>query len=153
MDEAAFAKYIVESFPGTNAVENGGDTFFYYNPGQKYPDEFYFATIKTKDDDYDKACNLNRGGVFRLNIGIGPETYQVMFGAQPERLGKGDALDPEHDFTALNQFHPHPVYAKMSWVCIINPGPANLPTIKNLLQEAYNIAVAKLEKKNARPDK
>ncbi len=152
MDEAAFAQYITQTFPGTIAVENEGDTFFYYNPGQKAPDEFYFGTIKTKDDDYDKASNVSRPGTFRLNIGIGPETYQSMFGAQPDKVGKGDGVDPDHVYTALDKFHPHPVYAKMSWVCILNPSPVNFPTIKNLLQEAYKLAVAKFDKKNARAE-
>ena len=79
-------------------------------------------------DAHDQASDLNRPGVFRLNIGVSKSTFQSLFGAAPEA---------EHDFTALDRLMPHPVYGKMYWVCVLNPGPATSDAVRGLLAEAY----------------
>jgi hypothetical protein len=46
---------------------------------------------------------------------------------------------------------PHPVYGKMYWVCILNPGPETFQSVvRPLLAEAYNLDVKKHSKKAAR---
>src|SRR5919201_1444819 len=72
----------VTSLPGVVAVTAGeangapevawGDSFFFYDPdGKPSARRMPFATIVTKDyDGFDTASNLNRPGVFRLNIGV-----------------------------------------------------------------------------------
>jgi len=82
MDPSSIVQYISETFAGVEVVgaEEGipaGDTFFMYDPErilepkQKMP----FATIVTKDyGDFDRASNLNRAVVFRLNIGVSRDT-------------------------------------------------------------------------------
>ena len=50
------------------------------DPDRGLQDEqrFPFATIVTKDyGDFDNASSLNREGVFRLNLGLSRERYQI----------------------------------------------------------------------------
>ena len=82
MDEAGITRYIETTFAGVDVIvaskENGapevawGDSFFIYDPDRNLPEpkRFPFATIVTQDyGDFDNASNLNRPGVFRLNVG------------------------------------------------------------------------------------
>ena len=124
MDEASITRYITDTFDGVDVVvasrEAGapevawGDTFFSYDPDRSFrlKRRFPFATIVTKDyGDFDCASHLNRPGVFRLNIGVSKETYRSLFGPQPSPPPAGGAVETGHDFTALDQLLPHPVYA------------------------------------------
>jgi hypothetical protein len=142
LDEASITRYIAETFPGVDVVvasEEGGapevswgDSFFIYDPDRSLtgPAQFPFATIVTKDyGDFDNASDLDRPGVFRLNIGLSRETYESLFG------GEG-----EHDFAALDRLLPHPVYGRNHWVCILNPSDAAFEQVKPLLAEAYDVA-------------
>ena len=132
--------------PSKGNIETAdGNTFFFYASDRKLP----FATLVTKDD-YDHASNLNRPSVFRLNIGISKPTYLSLFGSQPSRPGAGGVVDTGHDFTALDQLMPHPVYGHMFWVCVLNPSAATFQTVRPLLAEAYDLAVSKHTKREAR---
>jgi hypothetical protein len=55
-----------------------------------------------------------------------------------------------HDFTALDQLLPHPVYAPMSWVCVLNPSVATFEAVRPLLAEAYQLAVSRYAKRETR---
>jgi hypothetical protein len=153
MNEASITKYITDTFSGLDVIvgskEAGspeiawGDTFFSYDPDRKLtPDgRFPFATIVTKDyGDFDCASNLNRPGVFRLNIGVSRVTFQSLFGG---------ASDGIYDFAALDQIMPHPAYGKMFWVCVLNPSDGTFEKVKPLLAEAYEIAAGKHNKRDA----
>jgi hypothetical protein len=150
MDEASISEYITTTFDGVHPVGAWGDTFFFYNPGRKLPDKIYFATLKSKDDDYDQVSNLDRPSVFRLNIGISKSTYRSLFGPPPPRPGAGGVVDTGHDFTALDQLLPHPVYGRQFWVCVLNPSAATFQAVQPLLAEAYDLAVGKYTKRAAR---
>jgi hypothetical protein len=143
LDEAAISRYIATAFSGVDIVvgsrEAGspeiawGDTFFIYDPNRNLSDtrRFPFATLVTKDyGDFDNASNLDRPGVFRLNIGVSKETYAKLF----------DAAE-QFDFTALDRLMPHPVYGPNHFVCVLNPSDSTFEAIKPLLSEAYKIAV------------
>jgi hypothetical protein len=143
MEEAAITRYIQTSFAGVDPLvgseEAGspevawGDTFFIYDPERSLEGsrQFPFATIVTKDyGEFDNASNLDRPGVFRLNIGVGGETYLSLFGT-----------DAEHDYTALDRLMPHPVYGRNHWVCVLNPSDATFAAVEPLLREAYDRAV------------
>lgn len=123
MDEAAVREFIVRACPGTTVVDAGGDSYFFTDPEQKHP----HATLVTSDA-HDTASDLSRPGVFRLNVGVGKETFRSLFAA---------AGDGGHDFTALDRIMPHPVYGNMYWVCVLNPGPATSETVRALLTEAH----------------
>jgi len=158
MDEAAIIQYVADTLAGVHIVRPGpndepeiarGDTFFIYDPDRdlepKY--QFPFATIVTKDyGDFDRASDIDRPGVFRLNIGVGKETYRSLFGAPPSPPGPAGFVDTGHDFTALDQVMPHPVYASQSWVCVLNPSDATFEAVRPLLAEAYDLAVKRYAK-------
>ncbi len=151
MNEGSITQYITDTFDGVHPVEAWGDTFFFYNPGRTHPDEIYFATLKSKDDDGDRASNLDRPSVFRLNIGIGKSTYRSLFGSQPSRPGPGMAVNAGHDFATVDRLLPHPVYGRQYWVCVLNPSEATFQTVvQPLLAEAYDLAVSKYAKRVAR---
>jgi hypothetical protein len=163
MDVAAITRYITDTFDGVDVVvgsrEAGspeiawGDTFFSYDPGSQLPPDrrFPFATIVTKDyGDFDRASNLDRPGVFRLNIGVSKETYRALFGPQPSAPSMGEVVATGHDFAALDRLLPHPVYAPQSWVCILNPSDAGFEAVRPLLAEAHQLAVARHAKREPR---
>src|ERR1700730_4588988 len=142
MDEAAITDYIVSTFAGVDAdvgsAEAGspeiawGDTFFICDPNHDLEGarRFPFATIVIKDyGDFDNVSNLDRPGIFRLNIGVSKETYAGLFG------------EGQYDFAALDRLLPHPVYGKNHWVCVLNPSESTFETVKPLLAEAYEIAL------------
>lgn len=153
MDETAIARYITDTFDGLDILADSGDTYFYYDPGGKTPHDrrLPFATIITHDR-YDGASHLDRPSVFRLNIGVGKETYRSLFGPPPAPPGASGIVDTGHDFTALDQILPHPVYAHLSWVCVLNPGEATFETVRTLLAEAHGLAASKFEKRAARKE-
>ena len=142
MDEATIREAIASTYEGVDVViaseANGapevawGDTFFIYDPNRDLPPnlQFPFATIVTQDyGDFDAASDLNRPGVFRLNIGVSKETFSSL-------VGEGG----EHDFTALDRLLPHPVYGRNHWVCVLNPSAATFESVQPLLAEAHAIA-------------
>lgn len=134
IDEKFITKYITETFAGVETAETAGDTFFIGDAEGQIP----FATI-VRSDNYDQFSDLEREGVFRLNIGIGKETYRKLFGADRHDRDEDDA--EHYDYTALDVIMPHPVYGRMRWVCVLNPTEETFQTIKNLLAEACEISI------------
>lgn len=148
------AKRVIEqierSFEGVMPKLSWGETSLFYNPGKLLPNGVYFCTVKDKDGENDKASKLDREGVFRLSIGISKETYLDHFGRIPKRPAKGGIIDTDHDFTALNELMPHPIYGWMSWVQVLNPSESTFKDIFPLIAEAYSNAVVKFDKKTAK---
>ena len=143
MTESDIRQYVVEAFAAVDVLiaseEAGspeiawGDTFFFYAPdGNVDADHLFpFATIVNKDyGEFDNASDLDRPGVFRLNISLGRETYSRLFGEPAE-----------HDFAALDRLMPHPVYGAQHWVSVLNPSADTFATVKPLLAEAHSRAV------------
>lgn len=146
MDETAIIQYITGTFAGIQIASADGNSFFYYGPDGKIPEKtFPFATLVTKDD-YDTVSNLSRPSVCRLNIGLTKDTFVSLLGAPPKAPGESGIIDIGHDFTALDQVMPHPIYGHMCWVCVLNPGTATWGTVQTLLEEAYNRAAKKQAK-------
>lgn len=150
MNETEIIEYITSTFEGVHVVDAWGDLFFYYNPQPAEPDEFYFATLKSKDDEYDNFSNLDRPSTFRLNIGIGKETFLHLFGAKPARRDERETVGDQYDYTLLDQVLPHPVYGRQNWVCVLNPSPATFHSIQPLLVEAYQLAADRHTKRAAK---
>ena len=136
MNETAITQYIIETFPNVEMAENFGYTFFFYGDDHRLP----FATLAASDNDYDQVSNLDRPGVFRLNIGVSKQTFQSLFGTGVVTLS-------DYDFTALDQIMPHPVYAAQYFVCVLNPGEATFQTVQRFLAEAYDIAARRHAKR------
>ena len=157
MNEAEISRYITETFEGVDIVTDSGNSFFFYNPDRNVPPDhrFPFVTLVTSDL-YDQFSNLNRPSVFRLNIGITKQTFRSLFGDPARSSGTdGAKISGEnasgHDFTALDQVMPHPVYGRMYWVCVLNPGEETFETkVRQLLAEAYDLAVSRYKRQAAR---
>jgi hypothetical protein len=131
----------VSGLPGVHTVTAGpandapevawGDTFFFRDPDRKMP----FATIVTQDyPDFDTASNLDRPGVYRVNIAVGRRRYQELLGHPPEEHAQHRET---YDYAAPDQITPHPVYATQSWVSVVTPGPATTGRLRDMLAEAH----------------
>ena len=123
-DPDEITAWITDTYPDTVVGRAMGATFFSLDPSQ-WPN---FATIVTTDEhDIGAPSDLARDGVFRLNIGVGRETF--------ERL-VASATDP--DYAALDTIIPHPVYAKQRWIAILNPSRVTFDhVVKPLIAEAH----------------
>ena len=140
MYEKDISQYILDTFVGVEVVTANGNSFFFYDPENKVP----FVTIVV-NDEYDNASDLNREGVYRLNIGVSKQTYQTMFRTE-DAHGVEIRHTEGYDLTALDTLMPHPVYGRMYWVCVLNPSEATFEKVRPLLKEAYDIAVRKFER-------
>jgi len=140
---------IEKNFEGVVPKPSWGETSLFYNPGRLLPNGVYFCTLKEKNGENDKASELDREDVFRLSIGITKETFEKTFGKRPKRPSKGGIINTAHDFTALNELMPHPIYGWMSWVQVLNPCESTFEELLPLITEAYGNAVTKFNKKTA----
>lgn len=97
--------------------------------------------VVAKDyDGFDTVSQLNRPGLFRLNVSVGRATFRELFGDPP---GPADV-----DFAALDRLMPHPTYARQGWVSIINPSDANRARVEALLSEAHARAADRYHKRS-----
>ena len=137
MNESSVADYITKTFPGVETSTNFGYIFFFYGSDHKLP----FATLASSDNDYDRISNLDRPGVFRLNIGVSKQTFQSLFGTVKVDVSS-------YDFTILDVIMPHPDYAQQYFICVLSPSEATFERIRALLAEAYDIAVRRTKRRN-----
>ena len=108
-DPEAIAAYLTTTYPETDVVQAMHAWFFSLDPDKHFPN---YATIVTTDE-HDDASDLERLGVFRLNIGVDRATF--------ERVVDADARP---DYTAIDVVLPHPVYAAQRYLAILNPSEA-----------------------------
>jgi hypothetical protein len=135
-DPAAIIAYITKTFEDVDIVTAGGGTFFSCDPEKHWPN---LATLVTTDE-FDQFSDLDRPGVFRLNIGLSPGGYKAALAGQ---------ADP--DFTELDRILPHPVYARQRWVSILNPSwPTFETVVKPLLDEAFGLLATRRERQRSR---
>ncbi len=142
-------QYICSNLSGVVPKASWGETSLFYNPGRVLPNGVYFCTLKQHNGENDQASNLEREGVFRVAIGLNPKTYVRLFGQKPARPSKGGIVATDHDFTKLNELMPHPIYAWMCWAQILCPSCHQFESIFPLIEEAYQDAARKFEKKTA----
>ncbi len=123
-NQEELTSWITTTYPDSVVAEAMGATFFSLDE-KHWPN---FATIVTTDEhDMGNPSNLAREGVYRLNIGVGKQTF--------ERLA-GSTAEP--DYAALDTVIPHPVYAKQRWIAILNPSRRSFDdVVKPLLAEAH----------------
>src|SRR3954469_22939229 len=97
----AITSEIQARYPGTVVAEALGATFFSLDE-KHWPN---FATIVTTDEHDDGApSDLARPVAFRLNIGVGRQTFERLVGS----------LEAP-DYAEFDRLLPHPVYAKQHW--------------------------------------
>ena len=104
-DPATIVEYILDTYPDADLVE-AMNAYFFSLDAKHWPN---FATLVTTNE-HDDAADLDRPGVFRLNLGVDRPTFEQIAAAEP---------DP--DFTALDRLLPHPVYGQQLWISILNP--------------------------------
>jgi len=142
--------HFIAGLPGVVAVKASeaggapevawGDSFFFYDPEGDVPAErrLPFATIVTKDyDGFDMASDLNRHGVYRLNLAVGRVRFEQLVGYPPAQHA---AHEEDFDYRALDCILPHPVYATQAWVSILNPGDKTSALARSLIVEAHSRA-------------
>lgn len=140
-------KYCLDNLEGTVLVESFGEKGIFYNPNNLLKRGVYILTIKEKDGDNDKSSNLDRDGIYRVNIGVRKSTFIKLFREIPKRPSAGEFVDMDFDFSSLNQILPHPVYAWMSWICVLNPSLQTFETLKPLIKESYEYSKEKFKNK------
>lgn len=125
----------VASLANVQREDNFGYAFFFVGEDHRIP----FVSISDSDNDYDRVSNLDRDGVFRINIGVSRETFDVLF--------PGPAA-PDLDYSVLDTFLPHPEYARQHFICILNPLQENIEATRRCIVEAHALAAARLSRKS-----
>ncbi len=139
--------YCLEHFEGTVLMESWGEKGIFYNPDHVLKRGVYLLTVKEKDGNNDKGSDLDRENIYRVNLGIRKNTFSQLFGTVPARPSAGGIVDMDYDFTALDQMLPHPVYAWMAWICVLNPSLQTFEELKPYILEAYEYAKEKFKKR------
>jgi hypothetical protein len=136
-DPEAITRTILRTYPETDVVENLRATFFSLDPEKHWPN---FATIVTTDEhDEGAPSHLSRPGTFRLNLGVGRETFERLVGSMAEP-----------DYAAFDRLLPHPVYAKQRWISILNPSEATFRNVVlPLIAEAHDRLAAQRARRGA----
>lgn len=147
MKKEEIIKEVSERFDGLVLDKNWGEVGLFYNPEKRLSKGIYVLTFKEKDGPNDKASNINRDNVYRLNIGITKHTFIKLFGNIPVRPKAGKIIEMAYDFTELNKIMPHPVYGWMAWISILNPEQTNFEKILPLIEEGYSLAITKYAKR------
>jgi len=137
MDKSTVVDYITKTFPDVEAITMYGYDMFFFRSDRVLS----FATILDADYDYDNFSDLDRPGVFRLNIGVSKQTFQSLFGMEKVDVDR-------YDFTTLDLIMPHPQYAQQHFICVVSPSETTFEKIHPLLAEAYEIAARRYRSQN-----
>lgn len=147
MKSEEILNYCLQNLEGTVLVNSWGEKGIFYNPNNKLKRGVYVLTVKEKDGENDKSSELDRAGIYRVNLGVRRQTFIDMFSYVPERPAKGGIVDMDYDFTQTDKIIPHPVYAWMGWICCLNPSQNTFDKLKPFITEAYEYAREKYRKK------
>jgi hypothetical protein len=134
MTREEFEAWIM-ALPEVQREDSFGYAFFFVGDDHRLP----FVTIADSDSEYDRVSDLDREGVYRLNIGVSKATF--------DRL-TADKTPDNIDYTALNVFLPHPHYARQHFVCILNPEGDHVEATRQLIREAHSIARERSKRKS-----
>ena len=148
--DAATVASLIRARPDVDELvaseENGapeaawGDRFFFVGPDRRQP----FASIVERDvPGFDEESQLDRPGVFRLNVELGRTEFERRFGFAPKDFEEHRG---EFDFARADRLVPHPGYALYGWASIVSPGPQMLPEIDRLVTHARARAVDRHER-------
>lgn len=124
--------------PGDGSPEiSWGDVFFYVAPDGMVPSGQPFATIITKDYPGEPSAGLDRPGSFRVNVTAG----------RPAKLAAppvGSAADP----STPDLLMPHPAYAELGWVAVVDPGERTREQVLALLRAAHATALTRWQRRH-----
>jgi hypothetical protein len=133
--------------PGDGSPEIAwGDVFFYYAPDGVVPQHIQpFATIVTKNYPGDEGSRLDRPDTFRVNVHAGRQAFARWTGHEPREPAEDD-VDPSEQDTVL----AHPVYGRMAWLAVVNPGPRTATAVRDLLHASHGRARDRFERRAGR---
>jgi Family of unknown function (DUF6194) len=124
-----------------------GDTFFFYDPegnvaeNRRQP----FATIVTSDyPGWDTESDLDRDGIFRVNVAVGRTTFERLLGYAPAEHADHHG---QFDYAATDILLPHPQYASQGWISILNPAERTSMQLRELLSDAHGLAVRRHDRR------
>ena len=138
IDETFITSYITSTFENVETAVNMGYTFFFYRDDHMHA----FATIASTGNEYEKISNLDRPGVYRLNIGVSRETFRSLFGTSKINVS-------DYNFTTFDTIMPHPDYSSQYFLCVLSPSEATFEKIRPLLAEAYDVAMKRYNRRKA----
>ncbi|WP_035858888.1 DUF6194 family protein [Cryptosporangium arvum] len=114
---------------------NWGNYFFYVGEEQQYQP---FATVVIRNmPGFDEESRLDRPDVVRLNLHVGRQEFERLFGA-------ADGFD----YSTVDEILPHPVYATQGWVCVLNP-ERTFAEVDRLIGVAHANAVARRDRRES----
>jgi hypothetical protein len=138
----ALLSAVGRELPGTVTTEGSGDYFVFYDPdGITVPERrFPFITVVT-GDRYDAASRLDRDpDSFRVNLGVGRAAYEALLGPAPRQAAGHEVIGTGFDYTTPDLVMPHPFYAPLHWVCVVNPGERSRVALAGLMHAAHALA-------------
>jgi hypothetical protein len=138
-DAASLLSALERELSGLVTSQGSGDWFVFYDPdGVTVPEKrFPFLTLVT-GDRYDAASHLDRDlNTYRVNLGIGRQAYEALFGKAPREAAGDQVIDTGTDYSVTDTVMPHPFYAPLHWVCVVNPGPRTRDQLAALIETAY----------------
>jgi hypothetical protein len=125
-DRDTLIALITDTWPET-VVARLPDAAFFSLDESNWPN---YATVVWSDAfDEGAPSDLSaRPDVYRLNIGVGKESFERLVGTM---------TDP--DYAAFDRFVPHPVYGRQRWISIVNPSHETMrERVMPLLTEAHD---------------
>lgn len=115
-------------------------------PEKRFP----FLTLVT-GDRYDAASNLDRDAqTYRINLGVDRQTYETLLGPAPRQAAGYEVIDTGFDYTNVDVLLPHPFYAPMHWVCVVNPADRTRSQLAHLIERAYALARRQYDNRHRR---
>jgi Family of unknown function (DUF6194) len=151
---STLARAIERELPGVVTTEGSGDWFLFYDPdGVTTPEaRFPFCTIVT-GDRYDAASRLDPDpATYRVNLGVDRRSYEDLFGPAPRQPAGSEVIDSGYDYTRTDTLLPHPFYAPLHWVCVVNPGERTTAELGTLLDQAHELARRRYDNQRGRRD-
>jgi hypothetical protein len=148
-DASSFLRVVVQGLYGIVTSTGSGDTFLFYDPeGITDPAaRFPFATVTT-GDRYDGASNLDRDATtYRVNIGVPRSAYEELFGPAPRQAAGHKVIDTGFDYSSTDAMLPHPFYAPMHWVAVVNPGERTRVRLATLIEQAHALAESRYDRR------
>ena len=150
MQPSELIEILLGKFEDLVVKKTWGESSLFYNPGNGAAHGSYFLTLKEKNGANDNSSQLDREGVFRVSFGVSRKSFEELFGKTPVRPSKGGNVSTGHDFAQLDVLMPHPIYAWMNWVQILNPSHQTWIYTQHLVQESYGLSRARLDKRKAK---
>jgi hypothetical protein len=125
-----------------------GDSFFYYDPDDSVANrKMPFGTLVCSNyPGFDTESQLDREGVFRLNLAVGRAAYERLLDHPPTAHAERRA---DYDYAEFDTLIPHPIYAQQGWVSIVNPGLKTSATARRLLLDAYDLARTRRQRRQS----